>query len=289
MIKYSIIIPTYNRAKLLNRCLDSLTKQNYAYFEVLVCDDGSTDNTQAVVAKYQNALNIKYFRNENWGGPARPRNIGINNSEGEWVCFLDSDDLWSENKLEIIDQSINQDIDLVYHKMGLFYDNSYLNSTKTLYSRALKGNFFKDLLLNGNVINNSSIVVRKDILIKIGGISEDRTLIGCEDYNTLLKIIFLTSKIVYIPQVLGYYDMHLEGISRKDMSLAHGAAVNEFLYLCSNVEKLQIDALTKYMRCVYLINAKKKSNINNEILFCLKNGKFNIKFKSLFLLFKSRV
>jgi glycosyltransferase involved in cell wall biosynthesis len=289
LIKYSIIIPTYNRANLLDRCLNSLTKQNYINYEVLVCDDGSIDNTEEVVTNYQNLLNIKYFKIDNWGGPARPRNIGIKNAQGEWLCFLDSDDFWSENKLELIDLIINDNIDLVYHTLGLFYNNFYSASKKTLFSRALRGNYFKDLLLNGNVINNSSIVVRKEIINKVGGVSEEKSMIGCEDYNTLLKVALLTSKIVYIPKVLGYYDMHLEGISRKDMSDAHATAVKEFLPLCTKDEKAKIDAHIKYMKCSYLVNSISNSKINNDILFCLKNGKFNIKLKSLLLFLKNLI
>jgi len=264
-------------------------KQKYVNFEVLVCDDGSIDNTEEVVAQYHNLLNIKYFKNDNWGGPARPRNIGINNAQGEWLCFLDSDDFWSEDKLETIDPILNDSIDLVYHVLGLFYNNSYSGSNKTLFTRALRGNFFIDLLINGNVINNSSIVVRRAIINKIGGVSEERSMIGCEDYNTLLKVALLTSNIVYIPKLLGYYDMHFEGISRKDMSIAHASAVKEFLHLCNEEERAKIDAHIKYMKCSYLVNTTYNSKIHSDILFCLKNGKYNIKIKALLLFIKNLI
>lgn len=286
MVKYSIIIPTYNRSKLLDICLNSLTKQTYSNFEVIVCDDGSSDSTSEVVSKYEDLLMIKYVRTENWGGPARPRNNGITNAEGDWLCFLDSDDLWSDNKLEIIDKYLNNDIDLIYHKMGLFHNNLYKGSKLTLYSRALKENYFKDLLLNGNVINNSSVVVRKEIMILIGGVCEEKEMIGCEDYNTWLKISFLSSKIYYIPKVLGYYNKHSDGISRNDMSIPHTSAVNEFLNFCSDLEKAQIAAHIKYMKCIYLFYSTSRANIYSDILYCVKNGKFIIKIKSIFLMLR---
>jgi len=85
----SVIIPTYNRSKELKRCLESLTRQTYKKFEVIVCDDGSTDNTKEVVNSYRNVLNIIYIKDENFGGPARPRNNGIKLSNGEYIAFLD--------------------------------------------------------------------------------------------------------------------------------------------------------------------------------------------------------
>lgn len=284
MIKYSIIIPTYNRADLLNRCLDSLLNQCYKNFEVLVCDDGSIDNTFDVVSKYQKSLDIKYFKLSNWGGPARPRNIGINNAKGDWLCFLDSDDIWTNNKLSIIDKYLNSDVDLLYHKMGLYFNN-YNFSNKILYTRPLKNNPFKDLLLNGNVICNSSVVVRKSIIKIIGGINEEIEMIGCEDYNTWLKVSLITNQIVFVPRLLGYYDLHLNGLSRKDMSLMHSSAVKDFLYLCSDKEKKYIEAHIKYMRCRYNYSFNKIYKIDKELLFCIRYGKFNIKLKSIYLFF----
>ena len=76
-IKFSIIIPTYNRALLLKRCLDSLCSQTYRDFEVIVCDDGSTDGTNEIINQFEDKLSLKYLYDTNWGGPARPRNNGI--------------------------------------------------------------------------------------------------------------------------------------------------------------------------------------------------------------------
>src|SRR5680860_1084245 len=100
MPTFSVIIPTYNRAKDIDQCLSSLLAQTYKNFEVIVCDDGSTDNTKDIVESYKDRLNIRYDWSENWGGPARPRNRGIKLSQADWICFLDSDDWWCPNKLE---------------------------------------------------------------------------------------------------------------------------------------------------------------------------------------------
>lgn len=84
--RVSVIIPTYNRAADLKRCLDSLTYQTYKDFEVLVCDDGSTDNSEQVIKAFSDQLNITYFWRENFGGPARPRNLGLQYATGNFSC-----------------------------------------------------------------------------------------------------------------------------------------------------------------------------------------------------------
>src|ERR1700759_5123285 len=91
---FSVVIPTYNRAQKLFRALHSLNEQTFLDFEVLVCDDGSTDETRSVVEAFVPAIRfraLRYFYAPNWGGPARPRNTGLAKATADWVCFLDSD------------------------------------------------------------------------------------------------------------------------------------------------------------------------------------------------------
>lgn len=99
---FSIVIPTYNRMNDLIRCLSSLQNQTYKNFEVIVCDDGSTDNTFDVIKQFESTLSIKYLYEQNWGGPAHPRNVGVSYAKGKWICFLDSDDLFLPERMEII-------------------------------------------------------------------------------------------------------------------------------------------------------------------------------------------
>lgn len=92
----SVIIPTYNRAHLIRQTIHSILKQSYPPVEVIVVDDGSTDDTEAVLRQFGSA--IKYLRIDN-AGQARARNIGAEASTAEWIAFCDSDDLWEPNKL----------------------------------------------------------------------------------------------------------------------------------------------------------------------------------------------
>lgn len=204
----SVIVPTYNRAASLGRCLNSLTMQTYKSFEVLVCDDGSIDETQDVVCEFYEKLNIKYFKNENSGGPARPRNIGIINSTGKYLAFLDSDDWWAQDKLEKSVIAMEGGADLIYHDLYIApirrLSIKLNNKCKT---RVLKAPVFEDLLLHGNAVNTSSVLVRRDLMVKIGGFSEDQELIAAEDFDAWLRLSRVTDKFQRMSECLGYYEV----------------------------------------------------------------------------------
>jgi len=98
MARVSVVIPTYNSAQYLPDTLDSVLSQSCSAVEVIVVDDGSTDNTEAAIAPFRNK--IKYIRQDNSGGPARPRNVGINAANGEYIVIFDSDDVMLPGKLQ---------------------------------------------------------------------------------------------------------------------------------------------------------------------------------------------
>ena len=114
----SVVVATYNRADLISETLDSILNQTYKIFELIVVDDGSSDNTEEIVKNYSDSR-LKYIKTDNWGGPARPRNIGIRESKGEYIAFCDNDDLWEKNKLE-------KQLDIIKNNnAGLCFCNHY--------------------------------------------------------------------------------------------------------------------------------------------------------------------
>ena len=119
MYQFSVIIATYNRNQYLKECLDSLVNQTFKNFEVIVVDDGSTDNTEETIKKFTDVLHLKYVKIPNSGYPAKPRNVGVKNASAEWLCFLDSDDKWTKDKLKTC-VSYLKDYDVVYHKLKYF-------------------------------------------------------------------------------------------------------------------------------------------------------------------------
>lgn len=200
----SVVVPTYNRARDLIRCLDSLVKQTYREFEVLVCDDGSTDDTREVVSRYADRLSLRYHWAENFGGPARPRNIGIGLSHGKYTAFLDSDDWWLPAKLAESVARLDEGVDIVYHDLYLAWSHNQRFYWLKRGARALAAPVFEDLITNGNAICNSSVVVRREILDKIGGFSEERALIAWEDYDAWLRVAKVTDRFSRIDKSLGY-------------------------------------------------------------------------------------
>ena len=201
---FSIIIPTYNCAGVIHKAIESVIDQTCDDFEILVMDDGSTDNTKDIVLSF-NDSRVTYNWDKNFGGPARPRNRGIAAAKGEWICFLDADDWWNRRKLELSRVEIEGGADIVYHDLYLVKSsnqtifNDRLNSTEPIRP------MFKSLLCKAISIPNSSVVVRRDLLLKIGRISESKDLISVEDYDTWIRLSKLTEKFVRLPDVLGYY------------------------------------------------------------------------------------
>ena len=118
MPKISVIIPVYNTEKYVEKCLESLAKQEMKDFEVIIVNDGSTDNSENVIKNYMQSskLNIKYLEKEN-GGLASARNYGVEKASGKYISFLDSDDYLEKNLFSELEKYIDKDIDLIKFKM----------------------------------------------------------------------------------------------------------------------------------------------------------------------------
>ena len=275
----SIVIPTYNHAKYLDKALNSVIEQTYKNWEIIVVDNFSSDNTEEVVLKYKDSK-IKYIKVKNDGVIAKSRNTGISNAKGDWIAFLDSDDWWSPRKLETIFPYLNQSNDFIYHNLQIINKDNVKTKKKTLKSRNLHKPVTLDLILNGNPICNSSVVVRKTFLEKIGGLNESKEMIAAEDYNAWIKISCLTDKFLYVSKSLGYYLVHEKGISHKDMSIPSRHATNEFLSKLSNRHKLQLEAYLRYIGGCYKFSKKEYRKSKEDFLFAKKFSKLSIKIKS---------
>jgi len=207
---FSVIIPTYNRAEKLRRALDALRLQTCRDFEVIICDDGSTDTTDEVVAEYSKDLPVTYLWEANWGGPARPRNRGIAAARGLWVCFLDADDWWYSEKLAEILLKTGA-ADLIYHDCDVYTKEGRSNVGKR--SRQLQQPVFVDLMTRGCSIVTSSICAKREILEKAGGFAEEQELVAIEDYDLWLRIARISERFIYVPRCLGAYWVDQANIS----------------------------------------------------------------------------
>ena len=279
----SIVIPTYNHGLYLKRALESIVDQTYVNWEVIVVDNHSTDHTDEVVANFKNKR-IKYLKVNNNGVIAISRNAGIKVAKGEWIAFLDSDDWWTRDKLEICINNIDDKVDFIYHDLEIKSIKLRIFGRKKIKSRKLKKPVLIDLLVEGNAISNSSVIVRKKFLDEINGIDESKELVAAEDYNTWLRIAKLTDQFVYLPKRLGYYLIHDQSVSKKDMSIPARYAVNEFSGLLTYNQKIKQEAFLKYIsgRFNYLNLNYKKSK--KDLFFTLRNGSIPLRIRSLFMI-----
>ncbi len=124
-MKFSIITPTYNRAHTIERAIDSILRQSYQNFEMIIIDDGSTDNTSEIVEKYLNDPRIRYIGPNKNGGVNVARNIGLKNvsKDSEWVTFLDSDDEFFPDALEKMKKTLELNPAYNYFRFSVVYDN----------------------------------------------------------------------------------------------------------------------------------------------------------------------
>lgn len=201
----SVIIPTYNNGHLISHAIDSIVGQTYLNWEIIVVDNTSTDLTLELLDRYTEKINLRYFTIKNEGIIAKSRNYGIKQATGEFIAFLDSDDWWEPQKLKESISALNTGMDLVYHDLWETRSHTMGWIKRKVKTRDLKTPIFTDLLLNGNGIINSSVVVRKAIVEKIGLISEQKSDVAWEDFEYWLRISTVTEKFIRIKDCLGYY------------------------------------------------------------------------------------
>lgn len=251
----SVIMPTYNHAKFIEQAIISVLNQTYKNFEIIIIDNNSNDNTQAIVKKYKKNYKIRSFLISNDGVIGKSRNYGIIKAKGNFVAFLDSDDYWYSNKLEICINNLNQGYDFVYHELALSKDKISLH--RKIKSHSLSKPQLKNLLVEGNPIATSSVVVKKNILMKVGLFNESKKMIGSEDYNLWLKLAKNKIFLQYINQQLGIYTYHDMSISKKNMSYSMWNASKCYYKFITKNERLKAFALIKYTYAKYCFTNKK--------------------------------
>jgi len=200
----SVIIPTYNRASDLKRALNSVQEQTFVNWEALVVDNNSEDNTDEIVIGF-NDPRIKLFKINNDGVIAASRNKGIKEASGEYIAFLDSDDWWAPNKLELSVAALKAGSDIVYHDLYIMTYGNKPYFRKRIKASSPKLPLFYSFLCSGVSIPNSSVVLRKSVILKINGVSEKLELISVEDFDTWVRLSKITENFFKIPKCLGYY------------------------------------------------------------------------------------
>jgi glycosyltransferase involved in cell wall biosynthesis len=281
----SVIIPLYNSEEYINDTIQSVVSQTYKDWELIVVDDCSTDNSRDIVknvAQIDERIKLLELDN-NFGGPAVPRNIGIKKSKGKYVAFLDSDDLWHKEKLEVCLKYFDSNVDIVYHDLLRFGKVNFL-SKRRMKGRKLKRPVIIDLLMNGNGISNSSVIARANIIKSVGCLNESKKMIAAEDYNLWLKISEVTDNFLHIPKELGRYLIGDDNISKKDMSNCSKEASVDFENFLTKSELLKYTARLMYEQGRYFYINKEYYSAQKYLYKSIRFGKVNIQIKSLYML-----
>jgi glycosyltransferase involved in cell wall biosynthesis len=279
---FSIVIPSFNSRKFVAQSLDSILRQNFTKWEVLIIDNFSNDGTDEILDEFDDPR-IRRFKLNNHGSISASRNLGIKEAKAEWIAFLDSDDWWAPDKLFECSTKINSEVDLIYHDLIVISDNK---RDKHLKCRQLKSPVINDLLVNGNPIAASSVVVRKYILQKIGYMNERPDLIKTADYNTWLKIANTSDSFLHIPKKLGYYRIHNNNVSDDSILEPTLAAMEEFLYLLSNKKKTKIKLNLIYAQARVRFISKNYSQAWPDLVQVIKHGSILRRIKAFLMLLR---
>ncbi|MCK5687171.1 glycosyltransferase, partial [bacterium] len=212
MPKVSVIIPAFNAEKFICDAIESVLQQTYKGYEIIVVDDGSTDNTASLLNNYGKA--IKYIRQEN-KGLAIARNVAIQNSQGEYIALLDADDLFSPNRLargvDVLDHE--PEIGLTHADAVRISEQGELLGVFERDTTYLDGYISDELLLRKSLLICPTIMFRKECLVKAGMFDENLTRLGVEDRDLWIRIA-QHYKVKYIPEVLAYYRNSVGSMSK---------------------------------------------------------------------------
>ena len=245
----SVIINCRNSEKYLSQCIDSVLIQTYTNYELIIVDNKSKDKTKTIIKSY-NDSRIKYYYLKtklNLGGA---RNFALKKSKGKYIAFIDSDDIWLDDKLEKTVNKFSKGIGLIYSDVEYFNETSSfrLYNSRKLY----KGDIFNNLLYDYNLCM-SSCVVDSEVISK-NNLQFDENLKVCEDLDFFLKITYL-SKVDYSLDVLVKYRIHNNNLTSK----YHNLFFDEFELTINNLVNyfnLDKDHFVKAMDYNYIKRAR---------------------------------
>ena len=216
-IKISVIIPTYNRGKIIGNSIKSVLNQTFKNLEIIVVDDGSKDNTKEIVDEFKDER-VRYIKLNNNTGAANARNIGIKNAIGQYISFQDSDDIFYPDKLERqLKNIINKNSNLDFCKIKVIFNSSFsyfvpsIKQEKNLFNNSI----INELISKGNFISNQAILIKKQFLSKY---LFDPNLPRLQDYDLILRMIH-RAKISYTKDVLVELHIQKDSITRSNKKL----------------------------------------------------------------------
>ena len=223
MPKISVIVPVYNSEQHLPRCIDSILGQTFTDFELLLIDDGSKDNSDRICDEYAvKDSRVRVFHKEN-GGVSSARNLGLDNAQGEWIIFIDSDDWISESMLhDMHEKATSEKSDIVYCDLKTVFNEH----TEVLH--IAKYDSIKVNMLNNFIKSTFGTVVGMLAKRRLYESNQVRFPIGvkfCEDFYVAVRLMLFSEKICYIPTAYYCYNRQNEESASYSFSQAHSDSV----------------------------------------------------------------
>ena len=275
----SVIMPTYNRADYLKKAVQSVLDQTFNEFEIIIINNYSIDNTVEVIKAFNDGR-IKVINFKNEGIIAKARNQGIMQSVGKYIAFLDDDDLWCPDKLELQIKYMDEhpEFDLVYSNALIIDEHGSRNGLLKNPTDAKTGHVFIDLLYD-NFIPILTVLIKREIIETNGVFNEDPSMRAAEDYEYWL-CASLKFNFGYIDKVLALYRIHSEGVSVSiNRPLLTQKTLQSFMFkknvpeeyyknIAYNIERLNSDI------SVYCWSTSDKINAR---IFAIKYINFNFK------------
>ncbi len=214
----SVVIPAYNAERFIATAINSALSQTYTPHEIIIVDDGSCDNTQAVIAQYGDK--IKYIYQPN-AGPAAARNLGVREAKGEWVAFLDSDDYWDKDHLEQLMKyaDIQNEAVLLYSGKKWVDREGIPIQDFPLQTLFPSGWIFSDMFTENYISSTSVILVKRAIVLDVGGFNEELRI--AEDYDLCLRIAAI-APICGVPAYTVNYRRHDRNLTLQTLALIKG-------------------------------------------------------------------
>ena len=233
----SVIIPTHNRLQMLKRAIRSVLTQTYEHFELIVVDDNSTDDTEAVVASFEDNR-LRYFKHDVNKGASAARNTGIKHANGEYIAFLDDDDEWLPTKLEKqvhVIQNAPEKIGLVYCWMDYFKNGKLVRK----HHPTLKGSVFDKVLDEQRLGGCPTLLVRGTVINKVGMFDESLRRGNDGDF---IRRVCRKYHVDFVPEVLVKVHVAHDGRISSESEEGHRRAIQaqeiKFYKFKDDIEKM---------------------------------------------------
>lgn len=296
MCNLTIIVPVYNTSKYLKRCIDSLLKQSNSEIQILLIDDGSTDNSEEILKQYEkeNPEIIRYYKKDN-SGIADTRNYGISKAEGKYIMFVDSDDYIKENLIEDLKQHMIKDIDLIKFKLERVKENGQViqkvngpTFDNLSGEEAFNILAFSDVLLDSPCVYvfKKELFTKNNFKFKVGTEHEDFGLIplvilkakkvtSIDNYgysyvqseNSITRNENYEKTLKKFNDALSHYDSTIDFINKNDLNEKTKKNVKTYY---TNAIILKLKELKKEDLKLYIQKIKKRKMIKNIQVHNLK-------------------